>query len=78
MQRFGSAALISVIGAIPAVAASKYEDDAVVSDTVENLGTDLGGAVTDVMADYLTIPPTISVDQGAVVMVRVDADLEFH
>lgn len=78
LQRFGSAALISVIGAIPAVAASKYQDDAVVSDTVENLGTDLGGAVTDVMADYLTIPPTISVDQGAVVMVRVDADLEFH
>ena len=78
LQRFGSAALISVIGAIPAVAASKVQDDAVVSDTVENLGTDLGGAVTDVMADYLTIPPTISVDQGAVVMVRVDADLEFH
>ena len=78
LQRFGSAALISVIGAVPAIAAARYQDDAVVSDTVENVGTDLGDAVNDVMADYLTIPPTISVDQGAVVMVRVDADLEFR
>ena len=30
------------------------------------------------MADYLRIPPTISVDQGAIVMVRVDADLAFN
>ena len=30
------------------------------------------------MADYLSIPPTISVNQGAVVMVRVDADIEFY
>ena len=30
------------------------------------------------MADYLRIPPTISVTQGAVVMVRVDADIEFY
>ena len=29
------------------------------------------------MTDYLNIPSTISVDQGAVVMVRVDTDLEF-
>ena len=42
------------------------------------VGSDLGTAVSDVMADYLSIPPTISVDQGAVVMVRVDADLEFR
>jgi type IV secretion system protein VirB10 len=30
------------------------------------------------MADYLSIPPTISVNQGAVVMIRVDADLAFY
>lgn len=78
LQRFGTAALISVIGAVPTIAAAKYADDEVASDTAENVGTDLGDAVGDVMADYLRIPPTISVDQGAVVMVRVDADIEFY
>lgn len=78
LQRFGTAALISVIGAVPTLAAAKYADDEVASETAENVGTDLGNAVNEVMADYLSIPPTISVDQGAVVMIRVDADLEFY
>lgn len=77
LQRFGTAALISVIGAVPTLAAAKYADDEVASETAENVGTDLGNAVNEVMADYLSIPPTISVNQGAVVMIRVDADLEF-
>lgn len=78
LQRFGTAALISVIGAVPTLAAAKYADDEVAADTAENVGTDLGNAVNEVMADYLSIPPTISVDQGAVVMIRVDGDLEFY
>jgi type IV secretion system protein VirB10 len=78
LQRFGTAALISVIGAVPAISAARYEGDDVASDTAESVGTDLGEAVNTVMADYLRIPPAISVDQGAVVMVRVDADIEFH
>ena len=78
LQRFGTAALISVIGAVPAIAAARYEGDEVASDTAESVGNDLGEAVNDVMADYLRIPPTISVNQGAVVMVRVDADIEFY
>ena len=78
LQRFGTAALISVIGAVPAIAAARYEGDEVASDTAENVGNDLGEAVNDVMADYLRIPPTISVNQGALVMVRVDADIEFY
>jgi type IV secretion system protein VirB10 len=78
LQRFGTAALISVIGAVPDIAAAKYASNEVASDTAENVGTDLGEAVNTVMADYLRIPPTISVTQGAVVMVRVDADIEFY
>jgi type IV secretion system protein VirB10 len=78
LQRFGTAALISVIGAIPAIAAAKYDSNQTASDTAESVGDDLGGAVNTVMADYLSIPPTISVNQGAVVMVRVDADIEFY
>lgn len=77
LQRFGTAALISVIGAIPTLAAAQYDDETA-SDTAENVGNDLGEAVSEVMADFLRIPSTISVDQGAVVMVRVDADLEFY
>jgi len=78
LQRFGTAALISVIGAVPAIASARHSDDEVASDTAENVGTDLGEAVNTVMADYLSIPPTISVNQGAVVMIRVDADLAFY
>jgi type IV secretion system protein VirB10 len=78
LQRFGTAALISVIGAVPSIAAAKYEGDDVASDTAENVGNDLGEAVNEVMADFLRIPPTISVNQGSVVMVRVDTDIEFY
>jgi type IV secretion system protein VirB10 len=78
LQRFGTAALISLIGAVPTLAADKYAASEVASDTAENVGTDLGEAVNTVMADYLSIPPTISVNQGAVVMIRVDADLAFY
>ena len=78
LQRFGTAALISVIGAVPAVAAAKYDSNQVAADTAKNVGTDLGNGVNQVMAGYLSIPPTISVSQGAVVMIRVDADLEFN
>ncbi len=78
VQRFGTAALISLIGAVPTLAADKYAANEVASDTAENVGTDLGEAVNTVMADYLSIPPTISVNQGAVVMIRVDADLAFY
>ena len=78
LQRFGTAALISLIGAVPTLAADKYAANEVASDTAENVGTDLGEAVNTVMAEYLSIPPTISVNQGAVVMIRVDADLAFY
>lgn len=74
-ERFGTAALISVIGAVPALAANEAGDD-VSQEVAENVADDFEDAVDDVLADYLSIPPTISVDQGAVVMVRVNNDLE--
>lgn len=77
LQRFGSAALISVIGAIPALLADDINDETA-ADTAENVGNDFGDAVGQVMAGYLSMPPTISVDQGAVVMIRVDTDLEIY
>jgi hypothetical protein len=47
LQRFGTAALISLIGAVPTLAADKYAANEVASDTAENVGTDLGEAVND-------------------------------
>jgi type IV secretion system protein VirB10 len=51
LQRFGTAALISIIGAAPEVAAQQYADNEVAADTAENVGNDLGEAVNNVMAD---------------------------
>ncbi|WP_299593277.1 TrbI/VirB10 family protein [uncultured Tateyamaria sp.] len=75
LERFGSAALISVIGAVPEIVANQ-SDNETTTEVIENVGGDFESAVDDVIADYLSIPPTISVDQGAVVMVRVNTDLE--
>ncbi len=74
-QRFGSAALISLIGALPAAAASQIEDEAV-ADVASDVGADLGDSTQSVMQDYLAIRPVIHVDQGTRITVMVDRDLE--
>lgn len=73
--RFGSAALISLIGALPTVAADST-DDATTSDVLENIGEDLQDSTHSVMGEYLSIAPVIYVDQGSRVTVMVDRDLE--
>ncbi len=73
--RFGSAALISLIGALPTVAADST-DDATTSDVLENIGEDLQDSAQSVMGEYLSIAPVIYVDQGSRVTVMVDRDLE--
>ena len=75
LQRFGSAAVVSIIGAAPAALAANTTDKST-ADTVQNVGDNLNDAVGTVLEQYLTIAPTISVDQGAVVMVWIDADIE--
>lgn len=74
-QRFGSAALISLIGALPAAAAGQIED-AAVADVASDVGADLGESTQSVMQDYLAIRPVIHVDQGTRITVMVDRDLE--
>ncbi|WP_299846925.1 TrbI/VirB10 family protein [uncultured Paracoccus sp.] len=79
LARFGSAAAVSIIGALPEIAVARIEEkdgSETTRDTVESIGQGASDALDNVMADYLDIPATISVDQGAVVMVRVNADLE--
>lgn len=74
-QRFGSAALISIISAAPSVAAGQVDDDNT-ADVLEDVGDDLADATDSVIGEYLSIGPVIHVDQGARVTVMVDRDLE--
>ncbi len=82
VSRFGSAALVSVIGALPAAleaAASDSQDDNdddTLAEIYGSIGQNASTAVSDVMAGYLNRPPTITIHQGAVVIVRVNKDLE--
>ncbi|SFR57262.1 TrbI/VirB10 family protein [Litoreibacter janthinus] len=73
--RFGSAALISLIGALPAVADQNTEDE-ITSDVLEGIGEDLQDSAQSVIGEYLSVSPLIYVDQGARVTVMVDRDLE--
>lgn len=74
-ERFGSAALISLISAAPAVAANQTEDE-LAEDVIEDIGDDLADATDSVIGEYLSIGPVIYVDQGARITVMVDRDLE--
>ncbi|MEO3415896.1 TrbI/VirB10 family protein [Roseovarius sp. CAU 1744] len=76
-ERFGGAALISIIGAAPAVAASSVQDD-VTRDVLEEIGSDLENATSSVIAEQVSISPTIYVDQGAMVTVLVDRDIVIY
>ncbi|MEQ9040280.1 MAG: TrbI/VirB10 family protein [Silicimonas sp.] len=74
-ERFGSAALISLISAAPSVAANQTEDE-LAEDVLEDIGDDLADATDSVIGEYLSIGPVIYVDQGARITVMVDRDLE--
>jgi type IV secretion system protein VirB10 len=74
-QRFGSAALNSLLGAAPAIAAAKYSDE-LSSDTAESIGQDLGAATGSAVEAYTSLPPIITVAPGASITVMVDRDLE--
>lgn len=73
-ERFGGAALISIIGAGPAVASDQIEDD-LARDIAREVTGDLEDATGSVIADQVAIAPTIHVDQGAMVTVLVDRDI---
>jgi type IV secretion system protein VirB10 len=74
-ERFGSAALISIISAAPGATAAKVENETT-AVVLEDVGDDLADATDGVISEYLSIGPVIHVDQGARVTVMVDRDLE--
>ena len=76
LERFGSAALISLFGIAPQLLISENTDgDA--ADAIEDLGDDLGSATSGALDAYLRIPPTITVDQGDRLTIFVNRDLMF-
>ena len=77
VQRFGSAALISIISAAPSVAAGEVKNKNT-ANVLEDVGDDLADATDSVIGEYLSIGPVIYIDQGARVTVMVDRDLEIY
>lgn len=76
-ERFGGAALISLIGAAPAVAANSADNETA-SEVLEGVSGDLEDAVGSVIAEQVSISPTIYIDQGASVTVLVDRDVVIY
>ncbi|MGB3556381.1 MAG: TrbI/VirB10 family protein [Jannaschia sp.] len=74
-ERFGSAALISLITAAPGAAASDVDDENA-ADVLEDVGDDLSDATDSIIGEYLSIGPVIYVDQGSRITVMVDRDVE--
>lgn len=74
-SRFGSAALISIIGGAPSAAANNARDKTE-SEVAKNVADDFSGAVDDVIAETLRRPPTLTIEHGSVVTVIVNTDLE--
>lgn len=74
-ERFGSAALISLLSSGPTLVARDI-DNQTTREAASRVTEDLRDATGNVVNDYLSLPPVITVNQGARVTVLVDRDLE--
>ncbi|MBM3603274.1 MAG: conjugal transfer protein [Alphaproteobacteria bacterium] len=81
-RRFGAAALVSTISAIPSALQDKGSDGGVTistggsSEAATGVSNALSGATGNAVGKYVSMPPTISVAQGTRITVMVDRDLE--
>ncbi len=81
-RRFGAAALISTISAIPSTLQDNRSDGGVTISTggsnnpATGVTDALSGATDSAIGKYVSLPPTISVNQGTRITVMVDRDLE--
>lgn len=75
-QRFGSAALISFLGVAP-VALVSDNDNSAQTQLANNVGSDLQDATSSVVGDYLSITPTIHIDQGTRISAILQRDVVF-
>jgi len=73
-EKFGSAALISVMTGIAGYGSSRIRDEAG-RELAENIGNDFTGQTNGALERYLSLAPTIRADQGSRVSVFVARDL---
>ncbi|WP_103174787.1 TrbI/VirB10 family protein [Paracoccus sp. SY] len=74
--RFGSAALISLIGLAPAIALADKDDNESTSDVADAMAQNMMEATSSALDGYLNRQPTIAIKQGSLVTIMVDRDLE--
>ena len=74
IERFGSAALISLIAGAPDIIIGERTST---TQLLGDVGGDLEQATQRTVDEYLRIPPTVHVDQGAEMIVFVNRDLVF-
>ena len=74
VERFGSAALISLIAGAPDIIIGERTST---TQLLGDVGDDLEQATQRTVDEYLRIPPTVRVDQGAEMIVFVNRDLVF-
>lgn len=81
-RRLGAAALISTISAIPSALQDDSGDEGVTistggsNDPATGVSNVVSGATESAIGKYVSMPPTISVNQGTRITVMVDRDLE--
>ncbi|WP_373947144.1 TrbI/VirB10 family protein [Paracoccus marcusii] len=81
-RRLGAAALISTISAIPSALQDDSSDGGVTistggsNDPATGVSNAVSGATESAIGKYVSMPPTISVNQGTRITVMVDRDLE--
>jgi len=73
-EKFGSAALISVMTGIAGYGSSRIRDEAG-REIAENIGNDFTGQASGAFERYLSLAPTVRADQGSRVSVFVARDL---
>ena len=74
-ERFGSAALVSLLSSGPTLVAREI-DNQTTREAASSVTEDLRNVTGNVVSDYLNLPPIITVNQGARMTVMVDRDLE--
>ncbi|TNH38596.1 TrbI/VirB10 family protein [Paracoccus haeundaensis] len=81
-RRLGAAALISTISAIPSALQDDSSDGGVTistggsNDPATGVSNAVSGATESAIGKYVSMPPTITVNQGTRITVMVDRDLE--
>lgn len=76
LERFGAAALISLIGTAPSLVVGD-DADAELAEIADDASQDAQRATDSVAREYLRLPPIIYIDQGTPITIIVNRDLVF-